>query len=132
MKSPLSNPAVLSLIAAVLAGCAVSLPGITSGQIGCAEADISVTDDKPNGLTRTWTANCHGRTYYCSLLSLGHSIDVGCKESASSTPGESAGSSSSRGCKYDTQCKGDRICVRGACADPPGSGPAAADDGGAH
>jgi hypothetical protein len=22
------------------------------------------------------------------------------------------------GCRYDTQCKGDRICVKGACVDP--------------
>lgn len=26
--------------------------------------------------------------------------------------------SSTEGCRYDTQCKGDRICVAGACAEP--------------
>lgn len=25
----------------------------------------------------------------------------------------------SEGCKFDTQCKGDRICVEGACVNPP-------------
>ena len=25
------------------------------------------------------------------------------------------------GCSFDTQCKGDRICVKGACVDPPTS-----------
>jgi hypothetical protein len=25
------------------------------------------------------------------------------------------------GCQYDTQCKGDRICVAGRCTDPPRS-----------
>jgi hypothetical protein len=23
------------------------------------------------------------------------------------------------GCQFDTQCKGERVCVRGACVDPP-------------
>ncbi len=23
------------------------------------------------------------------------------------------------GCRFDTQCKGDRICVQGQCTDPP-------------
>ena len=23
------------------------------------------------------------------------------------------------GCQFDTQCKGDRVCVQGACVDPP-------------
>jgi hypothetical protein len=24
------------------------------------------------------------------------------------------------GCQFDTQCKGERLCVRGECVDPPG------------
>ena len=26
------------------------------------------------------------------------------------------------GCSFDTQCKGDRVCVQGACVDPAGGG----------
>ncbi len=26
------------------------------------------------------------------------------------------------GCSFDTQCKGDRVCVQGACVDPTGGG----------
>jgi hypothetical protein len=29
------------------------------------------------------------------------------------------------GCRYDTQCKGNRICVKGDCVDAPVTGPAA-------
>lgn len=32
----------------------------------------------------------------------------------------------SGGCEYDTQCKGERVCVDGACVDPKPSEPAAA------
>ena len=34
---------------------------------------------------------------------------------SSSSPGRTSGA----GCSKDTDCKGDRVCVRGQCADPP-------------
>lgn len=30
------------------------------------------------------------------------------------------------GCAYDTQCKGERICVKGGCVDPPSKTPTGA------
>lgn len=134
MKSRVTKPVILSLTLATLAGCTPpNLPSITSGHIGCAEDDIVIADDEVSGFTagtRTWNARCHGRTYYCTMLTVGPSTEVSCKEKASSTRGESAGSSSSRGCQYDTQCKGDRICVRGGCVDPSSGGGDPGDDGG--
>ncbi|RJO67330.1 MAG: hypothetical protein C4523_09805 [Myxococcales bacterium] len=37
-------------------------------------------------------------------------------------PAAEADTSALDGCRYDTQCKGERICVEGRCADPPAAG----------
>jgi len=47
-------------------------------------------------------------------------------------PGEPAQSAAaeSGGCRYDTQCKGDRVCVEGACGAPPAAGKPVREGGG--
>jgi hypothetical protein len=61
-------------------GCA-SLESVSSGQIGCREEDIEISDDSPGWNSRTWTAKCNKRTYYCTSVSTGnHSSQVNCKE----------------------------------------------------
>lgn len=47
-------------------GCTEALKGPTSGQIGCAEREITITEDSHGQYARTWTAECRGQTYYCS------------------------------------------------------------------
>jgi hypothetical protein len=71
---------------ALLCGCA-SLTAVSSGQIGCAQSDISITNDEIGFGTRTWTAECHGRTYFCSAHggSQYAASQVTCKESTDST-----------------------------------------------
>ena len=82
--------------ATLTAGC-YSLPAATSGQIGCAEKDITIADEEQNFGSKTWTATCEGKTYYCSAVGGGQyappqkSSRSGCQ---SRTP--SRGSSSSR------------------------------------
>lgn len=99
-----------------LSGCA-SLGSMTSGQIGCPEDQIKISDDKSGWTTRTWTAECQDKKYYCSAHGGGEgsTAQVACnpaQESETNTGGGDAG------CSYDTQCKGERICVSGACVDP--------------
>jgi hypothetical protein len=125
-------------IAAGLAGCA-SLQSASSGQVGCAEQDIKISDDKTGWDTRTWTAECHGKKFYCSALGNNQSTQVSCKEAADgSRPAAEAAVSPAAspaatpatvtpGCQYDTQCKGDRVCVKRECVDPaPQAAPAPA------
>jgi hypothetical protein len=40
------------------------------------------------------------------------------KRDASAPTGEASPAPASSGCQFDTQCKGERICVSGACVDP--------------
>lgn len=40
------------------------------------------------------------------------------KAAASTTPTAAPSTTSSGGCNYDTQCKGDRLCREGECVDP--------------
>lgn len=42
--------------------------GLASGQTGCAEEDIKVTDENSGGMSSvmTWTAECKGKKYRCS------------------------------------------------------------------
>jgi hypothetical protein len=106
----------------LLGACGGSVVGPTSGQIGCAEKDITITDDEMGWSSRTWKAECHGKTYFCSAhQSAEHGAQVSCKEAntkiADSEP-KGKKEAAKSGCEYDTQCKGDRICSKGACVDP--------------
>ena len=115
---------MLVSIAVVAMGCG-GLRAASSGQIGCAEKDIVITDDKVGWSSRTWTAQCHGKRFFCSSVSTGKAqSQVDCKEETapSKPPATAAAASSARpsgGCEYDTQCKGDRICRDGQCVEPP-------------
>jgi hypothetical protein len=55
----------LAIAAFTSAGC-LSLAGITSGHIGCARDEITISDETSGGRSRTWTAECNGRRYFCS------------------------------------------------------------------
>jgi hypothetical protein len=112
---------LVSLLASAAIGCAGLFPvqGVTSGEIGCPAEDITITNDEPGFNERTWTAECNGRTYYCSAAGGGQGGGVvSCKESTESAP-KVASPVAPAGCQFDTQCKGNRICRSGACVDAP-------------
>jgi hypothetical protein len=132
---------VLSASSLFLFGCA-SLESASSGQIGCAEQDIVISQDEMGFGTRTWVATCHGKRFFCSAIG-GESTQVSCKEAMEArrtpqhgdrgemvrrpqTPQPAAQEES--GCQYDTQCKGDRICDDGECVTPRSSKRAPATD----
>ena len=104
------------VLVGLLLGCA-SLESVTSGQIGCATSHITITDDAPGWNMRTWTAECHGKTYFCTGIS-GNSSQISCTEAEGEESEADATPAPSAGCQYDTQCKGDRICRQRACVDP--------------
>ncbi|MBN1609988.1 MAG: hypothetical protein JW940_25400 [Polyangiaceae bacterium] len=54
-----------AVLAVVATGCA-NLAAATSGRIGCPASEIEISDDQDHAGSRTWTANCRGRVYYCS------------------------------------------------------------------
>lgn len=109
------------ILAGVVTGCG-SLRAATSGQIGCAEDDIVITDDSPGWSSRTWTAQCHGKRYFCSAVSTGKDTSqVTCKRDNEEEAGATASPATppaAAGCQYDAQCKGDRVCVSGKCVAP--------------
>lgn len=53
-----------------VAGC-MNLRAASSGEIGCAEADIEIRDENTGYGSKTWTAECNGRIYYCSYQATG-------------------------------------------------------------
>ena len=63
-------------------GCA-TLGGLSAGHVGCPENEIVIKDDNYNLTTRTWTAECRGRKYYCSERGGGKyaNTEVACTES---------------------------------------------------
>lgn len=125
--------ALVATVVSTLPACG-GLRAASSGQIGCATRDIVISNDKVGWSTRTWMAECNGKRFFCSAVSTGKdSSQVNCKEetpAADSAPPSQpvAGDSNAPaagGCQYDTQCKGDRVCVNGACVAPA---PPKADD----
>lgn len=74
----------------VMVGC-LSAARRSSGAVGCRSDEITVTDESVGLLgDHTWTATCHGRTYYCSMNSGEKgAAQVSCtpaSDSADSTP----------------------------------------------
>ncbi|MBI2389252.1 MAG: hypothetical protein HYV09_06525 [Deltaproteobacteria bacterium] len=107
--------------ALLVASTSCSPRAVTSGQIGCPASEITITNDESGWSTRTWTAHCRGKTYYCSSHSGGGSqatAQVSCKEAQQPASGAVESSSDVGGCKYDTQCKGERVCQNGRCVEP--------------
>lgn len=131
----------LSASSLVLFGCA-SLESASSGQIGCAEQDIAISQDEMGFGTRTWVASCHGKRFFCSAVG-GESTQVSCKEALDEQKTKQHGDSgemvrrpaapppaapAESGCQYDTQCKGDRVCDDGECVKPRSTVRASAPD----
>ncbi|HEX2879512.1 MAG TPA: hypothetical protein VHO25_08235, partial [Polyangiaceae bacterium] len=116
------NMTALVVAAVSLLGC-VSLQAASSGQIGCSEDEITITDDDVGWSSRTWTATCRGKRFFCTAVSTGKdSSQVNCKEEAGSVARADAPAPKAKsGCEYDNQCKGDRVCVKGACVAPEAS-----------
>lgn len=76
----------------------------------------------------TWTAECKAERYYCSTHGGGEGTApaVACAPaSGNAAPVEDDPTQApvmdadGGGCKYDNQCKLDRICEAGVCVDPP-------------
>jgi hypothetical protein len=111
------------LLLAPLTGCAAVLQDVTSGQIGCPAEQIHIVKDDVGWGTRTWSADCNGKIYFCSAHGGGsHSTaQVSCKEQAGAAPAMAPPGPPPPppgGCQYDAQCKGDRVCKNGSCVDP--------------
>jgi hypothetical protein len=121
------------LFAAGTAACA-SLQSVSSGQIGCPEEDIVITRDEVGWSSRTWTAECHVKRFFCTAVQTGkNESQVNCKEETANPSSEATEPAArptpkpvASGCQYDTQCKGDRVCVKGACVAPTPPSPAQA------
>ncbi len=71
--------AILALLGAVSSsGCTINKEKYTSGLIGCPEEEILVTKESGGMMANTWTAECDGKTFYCTYKTGGA---VFCKES---------------------------------------------------
>lgn len=127
---------LLVALAMAPAGC-VSLKSASSGQIGCPQKDIVISNDSSGWGSRTWTAECHGKKFFCSAVASGNNTEqVNCKEAVADEKGPSPAAAAAApavstpaaapvqsGCQYDAQCKGDRVCVKGECVDPAPTSP---------
>ena len=133
---------MVALAAMASAGCG-NLPAVTSGHIGCGESEIKITDEIQGWSTSTWTAECRGKKFFCSTTTkrvtsseATETRQTACREAlttdaqsptgaASSSAasetvvsGPPASAADSGGCRYDTQCKGERVCEKGSCVTP--------------
>jgi O-acetyl-ADP-ribose deacetylase (regulator of RNase III) len=53
----------------LMMGCTTvmgDLPAISAGLTGCPPDTIAIHDEKVGYYNDTWTANCQGRTFYCT------------------------------------------------------------------
>lgn len=72
-----TSMSLLLVLASLIGGCGSSaLRTVSSGQIGCAPSEVEITDDDVGWNTRSWTATCGGKRYYCSG---GAGTSVSCK-----------------------------------------------------
>lgn len=108
---------VACLSVLVVLGCKNSLRGPSSGQVGCPPEQITISEEKAGWDRTTWKAECNGRTYYCTRINSGKNgqTQTNCTESNTAATSKPV---SDGGCGSDAECKGDRICVDGACVNP--------------
>jgi hypothetical protein len=108
---------VACLSVLVVLGCTNSLRGPSSGQIGCPPDQITISNDRVGWDRTTWKAECNGRAYYCTRVSSGNKgeTQTNCTEENSAPASKPV---TGGGCGTDAECKGDRICVDGACVNP--------------
>jgi hypothetical protein len=121
---------VAGSLAVALVNCATISPrAASSGAIGCAEKDITISNDDGGLSSRTWQAKCNGKRYFCSGTA-GPPNHVSCtlaNNTPAPTPAPTAAPPApaaqpapvaETGCAYDTQCKDDRVCRDHQCVDP--------------
>lgn len=104
-----------------MGGC-LTTAGLTSAHVGCPEHEIQVTNEERGWGTYRWAATCRGRTYHCVQISSSEGAPhVSCKgepQPAHVAPAQPQRAPAVAGCQYDTQCRGERICVGGRCVYP--------------
>lgn len=115
------------LVASLLPACGAittgQYRGLSVGPLGCPEDEITVSEHKNvvwAGQSMTWRASCRGRIFLCSMAGTTATCSPELAPSATPPPPSKAPVG---GCEYDTQCKGDRICVDRTCVDPPSASP---------
>lgn len=70
---------VCGLCVALLPSCRPNLAAISAGHVGCAEDEITISEEHVGMTSTTWTAACRDKVYYCS----GAGNTLGCKEDTS-------------------------------------------------
>ena len=127
----LSAPSVAVLLSSLVLGvvaCGPRLLGPTAVKVGCYESEVQISGEAGTWDKRTWTAVCRGKTWDCSGTEPpggGQLSEIGCKmrdgvagAASGATPAGPAAPAGG-GCLYDNQCKGERVCSKGVCVEPP-------------
>jgi hypothetical protein len=126
------RPMTLAVVALALVGCRGlahegAATSIASGDWNCLQQDMRleiVYADQVDPEARNYafigcghrgTVSCHdvGGVWTCS-----HPSDMQPGKSAVTAATPTAAAPSGSGCSKDIDCKGDRVCVQGQCADP--------------
>jgi hypothetical protein len=76
----------------VLCGCAADLQNASSGKIGCAPQQITIENDEVGWASRTWTAACNGKQYFCSAAGKDISCTAAAGEDQTRNPSSRSGS----------------------------------------
>ena len=115
----------LALLAVLAPACAAVTTAqyrdASVGPLGCPEDEVTISEHRNViwvGQGMTWRASCRGKTFICSMAG----AVATCSEEMGSAP---ATATPGGGCEYDTQCKGERVCVNRTCVDPTAAQPAA-------
>lgn len=143
----LRHCAFIAALGLLGAGCGgFGFAGVSAPHVGCRSREIVISDVERSGRT-SWTATCRGKSYVCGDDVEGELTCREKQPAAPSAappppatppappappaPPPAAAPASPPapepeppapqplGCQYDTQCKGDRLCVEGKCVDPP-------------
>jgi hypothetical protein len=78
--------AALLGVGCLLTSCA-NLQAVSSPKIGCPQEEIHISNDDSGWGSRTWTADCRGRRFFCGATSTGKSsADISCTPEAAPLP----------------------------------------------
>jgi hypothetical protein len=103
------------VLGVVLLGACASLPAASSGKIGCPENEITITDDNSGWSSRTWTAWCRGKRFFCTATQTGKDTsDISCTPEQAPAPPPAPPPPPVGGC--NPPCSPGYQCQQGACA----------------
>lgn len=71
---------IIFALAFIIQACTSTTATLSASRMGCSPNEIEISNEDVGMMTRSWTAKCRGKTYYCFKDASGYTVDIQCTE----------------------------------------------------